>query len=109
MLEKTSPESPAVAPWVDDGNVALLVDLYELTMAQAYWREGMSAEAVFSLYFRKLPPSRNYILACGLADALRFLERVAFRDEHLRHLATLGLFASEFLDWLGELRFEGEV
>lgn len=97
-------------PWVDDENVALLVDLYELTMAQAYWREGMaSEEAVFSLYFRKLPARRNYVLACGLADVLRYLERLSFSPEHLDYLESLGYFSRDFLDWLGELRFTGDV
>lgn len=98
------------SPWVDENNVALLVDLYELTMAQAYWREGTaSEEAVFSLYFRSLPERRNYVLACGLADALGYLERLRFGDEHLAYLETLGPFTPPFLDWLGELRFTGDV
>jgi nicotinate phosphoribosyltransferase len=97
-------------PWVGDDDVALLVDLYELTMAQAYWREGMAAEeAVFSLYFRRLPERRNHVLACGLADALRYLERLAFAREHLDYLASLGHFSRDFLDWLGDLRFTGDV
>jgi nicotinate phosphoribosyltransferase len=99
----------AASPWVDDESAALLVDLYELTMAQAYWREGMADdEAVFSLYFRTLPPRRNYVVACGLADALRYLERLTFAP-HLEHLATLGLFADDFLAWLGGLSFAGDV
>lgn len=105
------PDAPAVRwpdPWVDDSRAALLVDLYELTMAQAYWREGMTADAVFGLWFRTLPPRRNYVLACGLADALRYLERLDFAP-HREHLAALGLFAPEFLDWLDGLRFAGSV
>jgi len=101
---------PPLPPWVDDANAPLLVDLYELTMAQAYWREGMAdEEAVFSLYFRQLPERRNYVLACGLADALRFLERLAFAGEHLDYLESLGHFSRAFLDWLAALRFTGEV
>lgn len=95
------------SPWVDDDRAALLVDLYELTMAQAYWRQRMDGEAVFSLFFRRLPPRRNYVLACGLSDALRYLERLSFAP-HREHLATLG-FALEFLDWLAGLSFAGEV
>ena len=49
------------AAWVNDENVALLTDLYELTMAQAYWKEGLAGEAVFSLFVRKLPARRNYL------------------------------------------------
>jgi len=88
---------------------ALLTDLYQLTMLQAYWREGMTEEAVFSLHFRELPPRRNYMLACGLSDALAFLEALRFRDEELRFLATLGLFRDDFLEWLGDFRFTGSV
>jgi nicotinate phosphoribosyltransferase len=45
----------AISAWVDDSNVALLTDLYELTMLQAYVEEDMHAEAVFSLFVRRLP------------------------------------------------------
>ena len=84
----------------------LLVDLYELTMAQAYWHEGMaSEEAVFSLYFRTLPEHRNYVLACGLADVLRYLTELRFTPDHLAYLETLGHFTPGFLEWLGDLRF----
>lgn len=46
---------------------ALFTDLYEVTMAQAYWAERMSGTAVFEIFFRKLPPGRSYIMAAGLA------------------------------------------
>ncbi|HUF77764.1 MAG TPA: nicotinate phosphoribosyltransferase [Thermoanaerobaculia bacterium] len=99
----------APSPWVDDGNAALLTDLYELTMLQAYWREGMADEAVFSLYYRTLPDDRSYLLACGLDDALRFLETLSFDQDALEYLAAHGGFSREFLGWLGELRFAGDV
>jgi nicotinate phosphoribosyltransferase len=95
--------------WVHDGNVALLTDLYELTMLHAYWREGMDDEAVFSLFARKLPPERSYLLACGLDDALRFLEELRFSRESLEYLATLPYFSKEFLSWLEGFRFRGSV
>ena len=81
------------APWIDDANAALLTDLYELTMLRAYWQEGMDGEAVFSLFVRRLPAARNYLLACGLDDALRYLETLRFPPAGLdflrRALATL--------------------
>jgi nicotinate phosphoribosyltransferase len=95
--------------WVDRDNVALLTDLYELTMLQAYWREGMNDEAVFSLFARKLPEERNYLLACGLDDALRFLEELRFSRESLDYLDTLPYFSKEFLGWLESFRFRGSV
>jgi nicotinate phosphoribosyltransferase len=88
---------------------ALLADVYELTMLQAYWREGMDGEAVFSLFFRRLPPGRNYALACGLDDALRHLEGMRFDADALSYLRGLGLFGEEFLETLQGFRFRGDV
>lgn len=95
--------------WVHDGNVALLTDLYELTMLQAYWREEMHEDAVFTLFVRRLPEERNYLLACGLDDVLRYLETVRFTPESLDYLSTRGEFSPEFLEWLAGFRFTGDV
>ena len=96
-------------PWVGEEDVALLTDLYELTMAQAYWRDGMNEPAVFSLFVRTLPRVRNYLLACGVADALVLLESFRFSQESLEYLEGTGRFARDFLDWLSGLRFTGNV
>lgn len=98
-----------VAPWVDDDNAALLTDLYELTMLQSYWHEGMGGDAVFSLFVRRLPAGRNYLLACGLEDALRYLERMRFDEDACGYLAGIDGFTDEFVDWLADLRFTGDV
>jgi nicotinate phosphoribosyltransferase len=73
-----------------DSFSALAIDLYQLTMAQAYLREGLTAPAVFSLHYRTLPPTRNYVLACGLADALAYLESLRFTAADLDTLSRLG-------------------
>ena len=54
------------SPWVSDENAALLTDLYELTMLQSYFDQGMNDVAVFDLFIRRLPPNRNYLVTCGL-------------------------------------------
>jgi nicotinate phosphoribosyltransferase len=95
--------------WVSDANQALLTDLYQLTMLQAYWAEEMHREAVFTLFCRRLPDTRNYLVACGLADALRFLETVRFTPESIEYLAALGTFKPPFLEWLRAFRFTGDV
>lgn len=98
------------SPWIiDEENAALLTDLYQLTMLQAYWREGMEGEAVFSLFVRELPRTRNYLLACGLDDALRYLETLQFTPDALEYLGSLPWFSREFLDWLSGFRFTGDV
>jgi nicotinate phosphoribosyltransferase len=78
-------------------------------MVQAYWREEMNDDAVFTLYFRTLPEGRNLILACGLDDALSYLENLAFDDEALAYLRGREEFDPEFVDWLAELEFTGSV
>lgn len=88
---------------------ALFTDLYEVTMAQAYWAEGLSDTAVFETFFRKLPRGRSYIMAAGLADVLDFLETFSFDEDDLRYLRGAGVFSEEFLAWLSTVRFTGDV
>lgn len=95
--------------WADDTNLALLTDLYQLTMVQAYWAEQMAEPAVFSLYFRKLPQRRNFMLACGLDDVLWYLEQLRFDVASLEYLAGVGGFRDDFLAWLADFRFTGNV
>ncbi|HEX7051968.1 MAG TPA: nicotinate phosphoribosyltransferase [Longimicrobiales bacterium] len=97
------------AHWVGDADIALFTDLYELRMLQAYWSTGMRETAVFSLFSRKLPERRNYLLACGLDDALHCLERMRFSPGALAYLHSLPDFEDAFLEWLSEFRFTGDV
>ncbi|WP_163558729.1 nicotinate phosphoribosyltransferase [Halomonas sp. NO4] len=94
---------------VDDSDLALLTDLYQLTMLQAYWKEGMEERATFSLYFRKLPPTRRFMLACGQQHAAELATRLRFSDAHLASLAETGTFDDAFLDWLKDFRFSGDI
>ena len=64
--------------WVDDSNASLLTDLYELTMAASYHGHGMNYEATFDLFIRQLPERRNFLVACGISDALHYLHTVRF-------------------------------
>lgn len=95
--------------WVNDTNAALLTDLYQLTMLQAYVQEGMEDAAVFDLFARRLPDCRNFLVAAGLDDALHYLETLSFSAEALDYLATLGKFSPAFLDYLAGFRFTGDV
>ena len=95
-------------PWVTDENLLLLTDQYEVTMLQGYWAEGMRDRAVFSLFVRRLPEHRNFMLACGLDAAIGFLERLTPSVDTLAHLSTVG-FDPLFVDWLADLRFTGDM
>src|SRR5438034_1520464 len=88
----------------------LLVDLYELTMGQAYFDAGLAEKrATFELFYRTLPPGWGYLIAAGLEHAVRYLEELAFAEDDLAYLETTGLFTTAFLEHLGGLRFTGDV
>jgi nicotinate phosphoribosyltransferase len=92
-----------------DRKLALLTDQYAITMVQGYWRERMMDEAVFSLFVRRLPEQRNFLVACGLADVLDYIEALRFGPEALEYLGSREEFEPEFVDWLGSFRFTGHV
>jgi nicotinate phosphoribosyltransferase len=87
----------------------LFTDLYELTMAQAYLKEGFTSTAVFELFFRELPASRNYIIAAGISDILDYLENLHATEDDIAFLRQSGHFLDSFLDYLRKFRFSGDV
>ncbi|MCI0571041.1 MAG: nicotinate phosphoribosyltransferase [Myxococcaceae bacterium] len=95
--------------WVNGANAGLLVDLYELTMADAYLGERFNPSATFDLFVRRLPPERNFLVACGLEQALEYLEGLRFGADALEALRGLRLLSDTFLDYLAGLHFTGEV
>ena len=88
---------------------ALLTDLYELNMAASYLRRDMDQEATFSLFVRRLPPNRGFLVAAGLEPCLAFLEDFRFEEEELEHLGSHLGFADDTLESFRALRFEGDV
>ena len=91
------------------GGLALFTDFYELTMLRAYEEHGMTDRAVFSLFVRKLPPGRNFLIACGVDDVLDALESLVFAEEDIAYLSTQRAFVGSFLNRLTEFRFTGDV
>lgn len=89
---------------------ALLTDLYEFSMAAALVAEGRAdVPCVFSLYVRRLPASRGFLVAAGLDDVLHFLEHFEFRSEDVDALAGVFPISGEFRHWLRQTRFTGRV
>ncbi len=96
-------------PWVGDHNVALLTDLYELTMAGAYLAEGITGTATFELSVRSLPYERNFLVAAGIDDAIRILDTMRFGGREVGYLRSLERFDETFLSYLEQWDFAGEV
>jgi nicotinate phosphoribosyltransferase len=94
----------------------LLTDLYQLTMAYGYWKQGMHDQlAVFQLIFRRNPFRGHYAVACGLGSVIEFLKEWQFQEDDLAYLSELrsasgdALFPEDFLKYLKMLRFTGQV
>jgi len=94
---------------LDREEVPLLVDLYELTMAASYFALGFNQSATFSLSVRRLPPRRGFLVAAGLERLLEVIEEFRFDQAAVDYLDSLGVFKAEFLHFLSELRFTGDV
>jgi nicotinate phosphoribosyltransferase len=95
--------------WVTEENMALLTDLYELTMAQSYLRGERNEMATFDLFVRHLPRNRSFLVSAGLEQILLFLERMSFTDDSIRYLKKLNMFSDDFLDYLRKFKFTGTV
>ncbi len=91
------------------GNMGLLTDLYELTMADSYLRQDMNAPATFDVFVRELPPDRSFLVSAGLEPTLHYLEEVRFDEEALGYLRSLDRFSPAFLDYLRTFRFTGSA
>jgi nicotinate phosphoribosyltransferase len=88
---------------------ALLTDLYEATMLQAYFSRGMNETAVFEFFVRRLPDERNFLMAAGLAQVIAYLTALHFDEEDLGWLRASGKFTAPFIDSLRDFRFSGDV
>lgn len=87
----------------------LYTDLYELRMAASYLHRGMTGLATFSLFARRLPPQRGFLVAAGLEDALSFLEGFGFGNTEIDYLRDVVDLDAESLAALQETHFTGEV
>ena len=97
-------------------SLALVTDLYQLTMAYGYWKEGIAErEAVFHQFFRQAPFSGSFAVAAGLATAVEWLRELRFDAEDCDYLATLTgadgrpLFDADFLSYLSKVEFRCDV
>ena len=88
---------------------SLLVDLYELTMAQSYFVYKPDTYATFDLFVRELPENRSYLVFCGLKDILDYIRNLKFNDDDIKYLKKLNLFSYKFLAYLSKFRFRGDV
>lgn len=94
---------------MESSNLSLLVDLYELTMAQGYFLYKKNTFATFDLFVRDLPVRRGYLIACGLEDILRYIGALRFDRNDVAFLKKKRIFSAAFLGMLRDFKFSGDI
>src|SRR5690554_1496603 len=88
----------------------LLMDFYELTMANAYFNDGKQKDlAVFDLFFRRVPDNGGYAIFAGLAQIIDYIKHLSFDQLEIDWLRSKNIFSEEFLDYLTDFKFESTV
>ncbi|MCQ2580317.1 MAG: nicotinate phosphoribosyltransferase [Treponemataceae bacterium] len=88
---------------------ALFTDFYELTMAQGYWKKNKNSTAVFDMFFRRQPFGGGFSIFAGLQSLLETLENFSFSAEDLDYLRSLNFFEDDFLEYLKNFKFSGDL
>ncbi|WP_457624199.1 nicotinate phosphoribosyltransferase [Persephonella sp.] len=94
--------------FVNKDNMSLLTDLYELTMAQVYFKKGMNKNAIFDFYIRPAK-NRSYFINAGLEQLVYYLLNIRFTEGDIQYLRSTGLFEEDFLSYLKNFRFTGNL
>lgn len=95
---------------MDRQNLTLMTDLYELTMMQGYFKNKSRNETViFDAFYRNNPCGGGYAIAAGLEQVIQYIKELHFEKEDIDYLASLGIFEKDFLDYLKDFRFSGDI
>jgi nicotinate phosphoribosyltransferase len=91
-------------------NLTLLTDLYELTMMQGYFYEKDRNETVvFDAFYRNNPNGNGFAICAGLQQVIEYIENLHFTKEDIEYLRSTGIFKDDFLEYLRDFRFTGDV
>ena len=95
---------------MDRQNLTLLTDLYELTMMQGYFKHKSANETViFDLFYRSNPCGNGYSIMAGLEQAIKYIKELHFTKQDIEYLRSLNLFEENFLDYLADFKFTGDI
>ena len=91
-------------------NLTLLTDLYELTMMQGYFKEKDANETViFDAFYRSNPNNAGYAVCAGLDQVIEYIKNLHFEQDDVDYLRSTGLFGEDFLEYLSQFRFSGDI
>jgi len=91
-------------------NLTMLMDLYEMTMANGIFKSDMKEKiAYFDMFFRRVPDGGGYAIMAGLEQLIEYFKNLHFEDDDIDYLASTGLFSEEFLNYLKDFKFSCDV
>ena len=90
-------------------NLTLLTDLYQLTMMQGYFKNPTDQVVIFDMFYRTNPCGGSYAIAAGLEQMMEYIENLRFSEEDVEYLRSLHIFEEDFLEYLGNFRFSGDI
>ena len=94
----------------DNRNLTMLMDLYELTMANGIWKsEYKDTITYFDMFFRRVPDEGGYAIMAGIEQLIEYFNNLHFDKDDIEYLEGLNLFSKEFIDYLRDFKFECDV
>ncbi|MCI8657934.1 MAG: nicotinate phosphoribosyltransferase [Oscillospiraceae bacterium] len=91
-------------------NLSMLFDFYEMTMANGYFRQGMQERITyFDVFFRRVPDGGGFAIAAGLEQLVDYIRDLHFDEEDIAYLRGKNLFQEDFLDYLRNFQFTGDI
>lgn len=95
---------------MENRNLSLVTDFYELTMSNAYFEKGMQNTVVyFDVFFRQIPDNGGYAICAGLEQIINYVKNIKFTKEDISYLRSLNKFSQDFLDYLKDFKFSGSI
>lgn len=92
--------------WKEERNLTLLVDFYEITMANGYLKNGVGDKTVyFDMFFRRVPDGGGFCIMAGLQQLIEYMKNLRFSSEDIEYLRSKEAFCDEFLDYLEKFEF----
>lgn len=98
-------------PQCEQRNLSMMMDLYELTMANGYFADGQNTAnmVTFDVFYRKNPDGGGFAVFAGLEQIVEYIVNLHFEEKDIQYLRSLGLFQEDFLAYLNDYRFHGNV
>lgn len=95
---------------IDERNLTMLVDFYELTMGNGYLKNGLGDKIVyFDLFFRRVPDKGGFAIFAGLEQVIEYIKNLKFTEDDIAYLESKGIFSSDFLEYLRNFEFKCDV